>query len=196
MTSGKTTPGWPLWRRIRNEPCVFKCAPCDYSENWIWYVVMLLQSSHANTCPKASCCKQLQHQEAGIPQPRPLELGKLRKLAAKDNLPTKIIPTKKYWLKLSGKLPMHMIILPLKIKIMFESNPLTSRILVRRLAVCRSPCQVHSQGSCLACPASVECAQALLNLEKWRSFGRHYSSNATCLIRPHLFSTALLVQYG
>ena len=22
MTSGKTTPGWPRWRRIRNEPCV------------------------------------------------------------------------------------------------------------------------------------------------------------------------------
>ena len=26
--------------------------------------------------------------------------------------------------------------------------------------------------------------------------GRHHLSNATCLIRPHLFSTAWLVEYG
>ena len=32
--------------------------------------------------------------------------------------------------------------------------------------------------------------------EKRVSIAWHYLSNATCLIRPHLFSTALLVQYG
>ena len=51
------------------------------------------------------------------------------------NLPTKITPTKIAWLKISGKFPMHMRIPPLHIKITFESNPLKSRISVRRLAV-------------------------------------------------------------
>ena len=37
--------------------------------------------------------------------------------------------------KLSGKFPMGLGIPPLKFKIMLESNPLTSRIVVRRLAV-------------------------------------------------------------
>ena len=30
MTSGKTTPGWPRWRRIRNEPCVRHTAQSPY----------------------------------------------------------------------------------------------------------------------------------------------------------------------
>ena len=51
------------------------------------------------------------------------------------SLPTKIIPAKIPWLKISGKSPMDMRIPPLKIKIMLDSNPLKSRILVRRLAV-------------------------------------------------------------
>ena len=51
------------------------------------------------------------------------------------NLPTKIMPTKIAWLKYSGKFPMDIRIPPLKIKILLESNPLKSRILVRRLAV-------------------------------------------------------------
>ena len=51
------------------------------------------------------------------------------------NLPTKIIPTKIAWLKLSGKYPMGMVIPPLNVRIMIESNPLKSRILVWRLAV-------------------------------------------------------------
>ena len=54
------------------------------------------------------------------------------------NLPTKIIPTKIAGLKLSGKLPMGLGIPPLRIKIMIESNPLKSIILVRRLAVRKS----------------------------------------------------------
>ena len=55
------------------------------------------------------------------------------------NLPTKIIPTKICWLNISGKFPMCLGIPPLQIKIMLESNPLKSRILVWRLAV-------HSEG--------------------------------------------------
>ena len=56
-------------------------------------------------------------------------------LATTPNHATKIIPTKTAWLKLSGKFPMGPGIPPLKIKIMLESNPLTSRMLVRKLAV-------------------------------------------------------------
>ena len=50
------------------------------------------------------------------------------------NLP-KIMPTKICWLKTYSKFPMGLGIPPLEIKIMLESNPLTSRILVRRLGV-------------------------------------------------------------
>ena len=50
------------------------------------------------------------------------------------NLPTKIIPTKIAWLRLSGRLPMGLGIPSLKIRIMLESNPLKSRVLVWRLA--------------------------------------------------------------
>ena len=51
------------------------------------------------------------------------------------NLPTNIIPTKIRSLIISGQFPMNMRIPPLNIKTMRESNPLKSRILVRRLAV-------------------------------------------------------------
>ena len=51
------------------------------------------------------------------------------------NLPAKIIPAKIRRLKLSGRFPMDMRIPPLKIKILLESEPLKSRILVERLAV-------------------------------------------------------------
>ena len=51
------------------------------------------------------------------------------------NLPAKIVPTKTPWLKLSGRFPMDLRIPPLKLKILLESSPLKSRILVRRLAV-------------------------------------------------------------
>ena len=51
------------------------------------------------------------------------------------NLPTKIIPTKICGLKMSGKFPLDMRIPALKLKILLESNPLKSRILVRRLAI-------------------------------------------------------------
>ena len=54
--------------------------------------------------------------------------------SSSPNLPTNITPTKIAWLKLSGKFPMDMRIPPLRVKIMLESNPLKSRILVGRLA--------------------------------------------------------------
>ena len=56
-------------------------------------------------------------------------------LGCTPNLPTKIIPTKIRWLELSGKFLMGLRIPSLNIKIMLESNPLKSRILVRRSAV-------------------------------------------------------------
>ena len=51
------------------------------------------------------------------------------------DLPTKIIPAKIAWLKLSRKLHMGLGIPPFTLKILIESNPLKSRFLVRRLAV-------------------------------------------------------------
>ena len=51
------------------------------------------------------------------------------------NLPTKIMPTKIRWRDISGKLHMGLRIRPLDIKMMLESTPLKSRIIVRRLAV-------------------------------------------------------------
>ena len=51
------------------------------------------------------------------------------------NLLTNIIPTKVAWLKLSGKFPMGLGIPPLRIEIMFESNPLKSIMLVWRFAI-------------------------------------------------------------
>ena len=55
--------------------------------------------------------------------------------ASAPNFPTKIIHAKIRWLNMFGKSPMDMRIPPLSIKIMLESDPLKSRILVRRLAV-------------------------------------------------------------
>ena len=55
--------------------------------------------------------------------------------AATLSLPTKIIPAKIRWLKLSGKFPMNMRVPPLEIKILIKSNPLKPWALVRRLAV-------------------------------------------------------------
>ena len=51
------------------------------------------------------------------------------------NPPTNITPTNIAWLRFSGKFPMDMIIPPLIIKIMLESNPLKSTMLVGRLDV-------------------------------------------------------------
>ena len=63
------------------------------------------------------------------------------------NLPTNIIPTKIARLKLPGKSPMGMRIPPLIIQIMFESNPLKSIVLVRRLAVRGLPESEHARSA-------------------------------------------------
>ena len=51
------------------------------------------------------------------------------------NPPTNITPTNIAWLKLSGESPMDIIISPLKIKIMLESNPPKSIMLVEKLGI-------------------------------------------------------------
>ena len=55
----------------------------------------------------------------------------LQPSAPTSNLPTKIIPTKIAWLKILRKSPMDIRIPPRKFKIMLESTPLRSRILVQ-----------------------------------------------------------------
>ena len=74
----------------------------------------------------------------GVPS-TPLRYKPDRQKENTPNLPTNITPTKIAWLKLSGKFPMGLGIPPLNIKIMLESNPLKSVMLVRRLAVQPSP---------------------------------------------------------
>ena len=64
-------------------------------------------------------------------------LGEAPEICLAPNLPTKIIPTKIAWLKNSSKFPMDMGIPPLTSKILLESNPLKSGVLVLRLAVPR-----------------------------------------------------------
>ena len=54
------------------------------------------------------------------------------------SLPTNIIPTNIACVKLSGRFPVDMRIPPLKIKILLESDPPITRVLVRRLAVVRA----------------------------------------------------------
>ena len=56
------------------------------------------------------------------------------KIDRTPNLP-KIIPARMRWLEPSGRFPTGLRMSPLGIKILLESNPLKSRILVRRLAV-------------------------------------------------------------
>ena len=72
-----------------------------------------------------------------------------------------IIPTKSARLKTSGKFPMDMRIISRNLKILLESNPMKSRILVRRLAVIRAGCEKPSavRGTVAAvCPfARVRC---------------------------------------
>ena len=68
-------------------------------------------------------------------------------LPTTPNLPTKNLPAKIRWLRLSRKIQMDMRILHLKCKCMIESNLPKSRILVRRLAVLRW--RAPSSGCCL-----------------------------------------------
>ena len=61
---------------------------------------------------------------------KPLATSSIGGFWGTPNLPTNIIPAKIAWLKLSGKFPMGLEIPPLKTKIMLESNPLKSTMLV------------------------------------------------------------------
>ena len=71
------------------------------------------------------------------PRHHPLHVG--LQLRFTPSLRTKITPTKIARLNISGKFPMGLGIPTLTIKILLESNPLKSRILVRRLAVASWP---------------------------------------------------------
>ena len=99
------------------------------------------------------------------------------------NLPTKISPAKIRRLKLSGKSPVDMRMKPLKLKIMFESNPLKSRILVRRSAVTRhvrvlfcvtrpakavpARVRVHTRCSCACAMQCTRCMPLSLSLSMY-----------------------------
>ena len=67
------------------------------------------------------------------------------------NFPTKTIPTKIAWHKLSGKILTGLGIQPLIIKITFESNPLKSIMLVRRLAVSSRTGYLTVRGEIIGC---------------------------------------------
>ena len=76
------------------------------------------------------------------------------------NLPTKIIPIEIRRRKLSGTFPMGLRISPLNIEILLESNPLKSRILVRRLAV--SACSQRLEA--LLSEGGMICLETLIEL--------------------------------
>ena len=89
----------------------------------------------------------------------------------KSTYSTKIVPAKIYRLSLSGKSPMDMRLAPLIInKIMLESNPPNSRILVRRLAVL-----THVMSICLVTEASTR-ARACVMTAPPRGCGKSFCS--------------------
>ena len=99
------------------------------------------------------------------------------------NLHTKIIPTKIAWLKLSGKFPMGQGIPPLNIKILLESNPLKSIILVRKVPVCRSmgSRSLGSVGHLLDTSVSSMYSASLCNRHAMR-----YRPLPTCVLKMNL----------
>ena len=74
------------------------------------------------------------------------------------NLPTNTIAAKIAWLKLSGESPNGMRIPPLRIKVMLESNPLKSIMLVPKLAVLR-PTGVRQKYEIETCSVLRSCEQ-------------------------------------
>ena len=105
---------------------VYRLICCAY----VYYLLLIVVS-----CLCALCCLPIRAQMYHAAQS-----NQHRDACAEVNtpyLPTEIIPAKICWRwpKISGEIPMDMRIPPLKIQIMLESNPLKSRILVRRLAV-------------------------------------------------------------
>ena len=89
------------------------------------------------SCPGMPVCKLFAH-ECRPGHPRMTHRTSERLSAAgcaTPNLPTHIVPSNIAWLKTSGKFPMGLRIPPLSIRIMLESNPLKSTMLVGRLGV-------------------------------------------------------------
>ena len=106
---------------------------CVHIYIYIYIYIHIIYVGSSQKCrpqfPTISCrCKT--HQNEAECAVRPISLLTLH-------------PTNIAWLKLSGKFPMGLGIPPLQIKIMLESNPLKSTMLVGRLAVFATKC-AHS----------------------------------------------------
>ena len=93
------------------------------------------------------------------------------KIVCTPNLPTKIIPCKIAWLKLSGEFPMGLEIPLLKLKLIFESNPLKSIILVWRLAV------EQTRGIPGHSTKSVEVCRTSFGSQRWSRLSSQRRSN-------------------
>ena len=99
---------------------------------------MLTASKCQTSCKSKRTCIEVPHQrEPTCPLDATAAGGARAVNDTTPNLPTKNLPAKIAWLKLSGKSPMGLGIPPRRIKILLESNPVKSRILVlvRILAV-------------------------------------------------------------
>ena len=87
-----------------------------------------------------------------------------RRLAARpvSLLRSSLLTSKIAWLELSGRIPMGLGIPPHKIKVLLESNPLKSRILVRRLAVIEAALPASCRARCAGRrgPARAPCTSA------------------------------------
>ena len=119
------------------------------------------------------------------------------------NLPTKLIPAKIRRFKISGRFPMGLGIPPLNIKILLESKPLISRILVRRLAVyCCIMCAVLLENGIgmetfPSIPSPSHASAACLGVCVPRGtfyHGSQHSLRLSAASHPHLFPTRAVVR--
>ena len=90
-------------------------------------ILLLLPYRKITMCYTHETARRLQTKRATLRGQRPT--------TCTPNLPTNMIHANMAGLKLSGRFPVDMRIPPLKMKIMFESNPLNSTMLVGRLGV-------------------------------------------------------------
>ena len=86
-------------------------------------------------------------------------------------LPTKNLPAKIRCFIISGKSPMDVRIPPLRIEILLESNPLTSKVLVGRLGVPPTPQYTARHDSALR--PSLNSAPKILYVRNFRPRRRH-----------------------
>ena len=142
----------PLKSRILARRLAVPCSTAQQSSAADWH-----QGPSANSGarqrrsarhPSQGCCAELEKCKRGalkLLEKLPRSVEKQNRCAtaslATKIAPTKIIPTKICRLTISGKRPMDLRIPPLNIQIMLGSNPLKSRILVRRSAVPLEPAQ-------------------------------------------------------